>query len=300
MTINELLDRLASYHSQMTRFTADASHELRSPLAAMRAAVEVALQKPRTAEEYRDVLGSLGEQSDRLTLLVNGLLTLARADVGEIELRLEIVDLSQLAAEIAEMYQPLAEERGVSLAWSGTSPVPVRGDPSRLRQLLTNLVDNAIKFNEPGGTVTIRADRDEHHARLAVTDTGIGIPADRLSHVFERFYQADLARSSGGAGLGLSICRWIVEAHGGTIRASSKPGNGSGFHGRAAPGTTGRRCDDRRPSPEPLNVTSSRSSSNSATVGRVPPILGVHRRGHRRQPAHANYGPDVPPRLLGV
>ena len=121
-TINDLLDRLAAYHAQVIRFTADASHELRSPLAAMRAAVEVALQQPRTAEEYREVLASLGEQCERLTALVNGLLLLARADAGEVELRREPVDLAALAAEVAEMYQPLAEEHGVTLTWDHPAP----------------------------------------------------------------------------------------------------------------------------------------------------------------------------------
>ena len=149
-TINSLLDRLAAYHAQIIRFTADASHELRSPLGAMRAAIEVALGQPREAKEYRDVLSSLGEQCERLTALVNGLLTLARADAGEVDLRLETVDLSALAVEVAEMYEPLAEERGTSITAHASSPVPVLGDSSRLRQLVTNLVDNAIKFTEPG------------------------------------------------------------------------------------------------------------------------------------------------------
>jgi heavy metal sensor kinase len=229
LTINDLLDRLADYHGQMTRFTADASHELRSPLGAMRAAVEVALQQRRTTDEYRDALESLGEQCDRMTSLVNALLTLARADSGQIVLRCEPLDLASLAREIAEMYQPLAEERGVALYCSSQSPVPMVGDLSLLRQLVTNLLDNAIKFTEVGGSVTIRVDRSENEAHLMVADTGIGIPPDRVAHVFERFYQADPARSSGGSGLGLSICRWIVEAHGGSIRVASKPRQGTKF-----------------------------------------------------------------------
>ena len=123
-TINDLLDRLADYHTQVARFTADASHELRSPLGAIRAAIDVALQQPRRVEEYRDVLGALGEQCDRLTALVNGLLLLARADAGEVELRHEPLDLAALADEVAEMYQPLAEERGVTLVWAHPGPCP--------------------------------------------------------------------------------------------------------------------------------------------------------------------------------
>lgn len=228
-TINDLLDRLAAYHAQIIRFTADASHELRSPLGAMRAAVEVALGQPREPGEYREVLASLGEQCERLTALVNGLLLLARADAGEMTVRREPHDLSALATDVAELYEPLAEERGVRFRSECGSPVSVLGDPARLRQLVTNLVDNAIKFTEPPGSVTLRVEEAGGHARLVVEDTGVGIPPCHLPHVFERFYQADPARSLGGSGLGLSICRWIVEAHGGSIEARSGDGSGSTF-----------------------------------------------------------------------
>ena len=228
-TINDLLDRLGAYHAQVIRFTADASHELRSPLGAMRAAVEVALQNPRTVEAYRETLASIGEQCDRLTSLVNGLLLLARADAGELEVRREPVDLGAVVADVAEMFEPLAEERGVSLVSSPTSLVAVVGDSSRLRQLVTNLVDNAIKFTGVGGTVTVRVERDGGRVRLLVSDSGIGIPAEHLPHVFERFYQASPARTGNGYGLGLSICKWIVEAHGGTLQVESRPGSGTTF-----------------------------------------------------------------------
>jgi heavy metal sensor kinase len=228
-TINDLLDRLAAYHAQGARFTADASHELRSPLAAMRAAVEVTLQQPRENHEYRQILGTLGEHCERLTTLVNGLLLLARADAGQVELRRERVDLSGLVGEVAEMFLPLAEERGVGLGWDRTPPTPVVGDPSRLGQLITNLLDNALKFTEPGGAVAVSVQTRGDRVRLTVSDTGIGIPADHLPHIFERFYQANDARTSEGSGLGLSICRWIAEVHGGGIGATSDPGAGSVF-----------------------------------------------------------------------
>jgi heavy metal sensor kinase len=228
-TINGLLDRLAAYHAQVIRFTADASHELRSPLAAMRAAIEIALQKPRGSEEYRDTLATLGEQCERLTALVNGLLLLARADAGEVAIRREAVDLAALACDVAEMFDPLAEEGGIRLIAETAGPVTVAGDPSRLRQLVTNLVDNAVRFTEPGGKVTLRVDGVGDRAILRVKDTGVGIPAEHLPHVFERFYQADAARGSGGCGLGLSICRWIVKAHGGAMEAESGEGRGAEF-----------------------------------------------------------------------
>jgi heavy metal sensor kinase len=228
-TINDLLDRLAAYHAQVIRFTADASHELRSPLAAMRAAVEIALQKPRESEDYRSVLATLGEQCERLTALVNGLLLLARADAGEVVIEREAVDLSALACDVAEMFDPLAEERGIRLATEPSGPVTVAGDPSRLRQLVTNLLDNAIRFTERGGRVTLRVDRVADRAILRVTDTGVGVSAEHLPHIFERFYQVDAARRSGGCGLGLSICRWIAQAHGGTIEARSGEPGGAEF-----------------------------------------------------------------------
>ena len=228
-TINGLLDRLAAYHAQVIRFTADASHELRSPLGAMRAAVEITLQKPRDAEEYRNVLASLGEQCERLTGLVNSLLLLARADAGEVVVKREPVDLASLACEVGELFAPLAEEKEIELITDATICATVAGDPSRLRQLVTNLVDNAIRFTEPGGVVTLRVEAAADRATLWVTDTGIGIPAADLPHIFDRFYQANSARSSGGHGLGLSICRWIAKAHGGTIEAASAEGGGAQF-----------------------------------------------------------------------
>jgi heavy metal sensor kinase len=232
-TINDLLDRLADYHAQVTRFTADASHELRSPLGAMRAAIEVALQQSRTAHEYCDILGSLGEQCERLTALVNGLLLLARADAGQVELGRVPIDLTALVAEVGEMYQPLAEERDITLTCHCPAALGVAGDPARLRQLLMNLIDNAIKFTEPGGCVTIRAEgvgaAGESQVRLVIADTGAGIAPEHLPHIFDRFYQADPARSAGGTGLGLSICQWIAEVHGGSIHAASTPGRGSTF-----------------------------------------------------------------------
>ncbi len=229
MTINGLLDRLSAYHAQVIRFTADASHELRSPLGAMRATVEVTLQRPRTETEYREILVSLGEQCDRLTVLVDGLLLLARADAGQVELRREAVDLAPLVNEIAELYHPLAEEKDLELSCEPVPSAPLLGDPQRLRQLVINLVDNAIKFTNRGGRLTLRLDRRGNQVKLIVADTGVGIPSEHLAHVFDRFYQADPARSSGGAGLGLSICRWIAHAHGGSIDVESEPERGAVF-----------------------------------------------------------------------
>lgn len=226
-TMNKMLDRLAEYHAQSERFTADASHELRSPLSAMRTAIEVALQQPRPIEQYRRVLESLGSQCERLSDLVNNLLLLARADAGQIELRRELVDLAEIVEDTVELYQPVADDQQVILDWRASSPIAVYGDRGRLHQLVTNLLDNALKFTHRGGRITLRLEAPDADARLTVADTGVGIAADRLPRIFDRFNQADRARHGRGAGLGLSICRWIAVAHGGTIEAASQPDVGT-------------------------------------------------------------------------
>jgi signal transduction histidine kinase len=195
----------------------------------MRAAVEVALQKGRDTEEYRQTLAALGEQCERLAGLVNGLLLLARADAGEVAVERKAVDLAALARDVSEMFDPLAEERGIGLVTDAPRPVIVAGDPSRLRQLVTNLLDNALRFTQPGGAVTLCVRDTASEAILQVNDTGTGIPAEDLPRIFDRFYQADAARASGGGGLGLSICRWIVKAHGGTIGVESAGVAGAAF-----------------------------------------------------------------------
>lgn len=228
-TINGLLERLAAYHVQVIRLTADVSHELRSPLAAMRAAVEVALQRPRAPDEYRNTLIMLGEQSERLTALVNSLLLLARADAGEIAIRRDPVDLATLARDVADLFDPLADERGVALMADTAEAVLVAGDAARLRQLVINLVDNAVRFADPGGSVKLRVARAGGNAVLCVANTGTGISPEHLPRLFDRFYQVDPSRSSDGCGLGLSICRWIIQAHGGTVEVRSDAAEGTEF-----------------------------------------------------------------------
>ncbi|MBI3861492.1 MAG: HAMP domain-containing protein [Planctomycetia bacterium] len=228
-TVNNLLDRLARYHEQTVQFTADASHELRGPLSSMQAAIEVTLQRPRSATEYHDLLSSLGEQCQQLADLVNNLLLLAKADAGQVELQRAPVDLAALAEEVVETYRPLAEEKGVSLDWEDEASIVCPGDRMRLLQLAMNLVDNAIKFTPAGGSVHVRLATQGTSACLTVEDTGIGITADRLPRIFERFYQGDESRSTSGTGLGLSICRWVATAHGGTIETKSQPGCGTKF-----------------------------------------------------------------------
>jgi signal transduction histidine kinase len=165
-----------------------------------------------------------------MTALVDGLLTLARADAGKLDLRREPVDLTEVIAESVDLFRPLAEARGVSLA-ANLAPAAVRGDPTRLAQVVTNLLSNAVQYNRPGGAVRVQLHATDAEVVLTVVDTGCGIPAQDCPHVFERFYRVDKARSraSGGSGLGLAICKSIVEGHGGTIGFETEPERGSTF-----------------------------------------------------------------------
>jgi heavy metal sensor kinase len=231
-TLNHMIGRLADAFQAMRRFTADASHELRNPLATMRNTIDVVLEQPRTVAQQREALESLGEDVDRLRRIVEDLLLLARADDGRLALEREPVCLSGLAQALAETYQAQAREQGVTLAVDAPDPARVRGDERWLYQVLGNLLDNALKFTPAGGRVLVAVRCGDGRARLTVRDTGPGIPADSLDRIFERFYQADPSRTRGrkpGSGLGLAIAAWIVEAHGGRIAAANHPEGGAEF-----------------------------------------------------------------------
>ena len=191
-------------------------------MGAIRAIVEVALQRPRSQSEYQEILETLGEQCDKLTLLLDALLLLARADAGQVKLNLKPVDFKSIATEIFELYQPLAEENHVELQLNASQPYILTADDQRLRQLVSNLVDNVIKFNRPGGIVSIDLKMENGELELIVEDDGTGVSDEQMEMIFNRFYQADSARSFKGSGLGLSICQWICDAHGGSIHAERK------------------------------------------------------------------------------
>lgn len=229
-TLNAMLERLERGVQERRRFVADASHELRSPLAVMTAEIDVSLRSSTLPPEAREVLGSAGEEVARMTHIVEDLLTLARIDEGRLDLARGPVDLRALAEAVATKLDPVAERRGIRVEAGGDAAV-VSGDHQRLEQVVANLVDNAMKFSGPGATVQILAWRNGTEAGLSVADTGAGIPAEALPRVFDRFYRVDPSRSraQGGSGLGLAICREIVEAHGGRIHATSAPGAGSTF-----------------------------------------------------------------------
>lgn len=234
LQINQFLDQLAEHLRQQREFVANAAHELRSPLTAIQASTEVTLEKPRSAEEYEDLLLAIHEQCQDLGNLVNQLLQLTEAEHGSAEPRWEHVPLGEVIQSCLDMFAPLAEDRGITLRASLEQQVTVRGLSQPLRQLVTNLVDNALKFTPSGGVVSVHLRRNASpEVELSVEDNGVGIPPDELPKIFERFYQVDKSRSravaSRGNGLGLSICQAIVQRHGGRIEVSSELGRGSTF-----------------------------------------------------------------------
>lgn len=230
---NQTLTRLELSFDQMRRFTADASHELRTPLTAMRSVGEIGLRGKREPAAYREIIGSMLEEVDRLSLLVDRLLTMSRADIGESTLSMDRVDLGELAEEVMAQLDVLAEEKQQSLKVEVSGASSCVGDRMVLRQAVVNLVDNAIKYSPAGGRITVRVSRSESGAAmLDVTDTGPGIPAEQQQRVFDRFYRVDSSRSredGGGTGLGLSIARWAVEVNGGQLTLENRDEPGATF-----------------------------------------------------------------------
>lgn len=226
---NETLARLEKAVGEMKQFTASISHEFRTPLAVLRGEAEVALMQASSSEHYRRVLASQLEEFEKLTRMINQLLTLARAESGDVEIADESVDLSVMTPALAEQLQPVASAKDVSLTWNCAPNVRVIGDASWIERIILNVVDNAIKFTPSGGHVEVRVSDGTENAVLEVRDDGIGIPPEALPHIFERFYRADPARSdrADGAGLGLSLVKWAVDQHHGSIRVESGLGKGT-------------------------------------------------------------------------
>jgi len=258
-TLNEMLARLEAGFAQVRRFSADASHELRTPLTILKGEIEVGLRSAREPAEYERILASALEEVERMARLVDDLLMLSRADAGALRWDRELVELDRLVEEVAKQGEVLGRGREIQVAIQSLEPLIAHGDEQRLRQLLLNLVDNAVKYTLPTGRVTLSLRRvgaesagpptpspeavpdrpiaespnrpAPEWAEIAVSDTGVGIPPEALPRIFERFYRVDGARSreAGGTGLGLCIAKTIAEAHGGTIRVQSAPGVGSTF-----------------------------------------------------------------------
>lgn len=230
-TLNRAFERLETSFTAMRRFTADASHELRNPLATLQNTIDVTLEQPRSPEEHVRVLGRLGEDVARLRLLVNDLLLLARADAGAVKLRRDPLFLDQLVTTQINALQSQAEAKGIEMFFEGPTPVEIQGDERWLHQLLGNLLDNALKFTPEGGRIQISLSSGDA-ILLSVRDSGPGIPEEDLSRIFDRFFRSDPSRSqisAPGIGLGLSIAAWIASMHGGDIQAANHPGGGAMF-----------------------------------------------------------------------
>jgi heavy metal sensor kinase len=230
-TLNQMIARLERAFSRQRQFTADASHELRTPLAVIQAESTLALQRERAESDYRKSLKLISREVAHMSTLVDKLLFLARSDIGKEQLNLEAVNLKELIADLALEIDPLCQEKGLHFKLSPLENLVVNGDKVELKQLLLNLLDNAVRYTPKGGTVSVVLVRKGETLLVAIKDSGIGIPEEHIPHIFERFYRVDKARSrtEGGAGLGLSICQHIAKVHGGRIEVESQVGEGSTF-----------------------------------------------------------------------
>lgn len=235
LSFNQLLERLEKSFELQRRFVADASHELRTPVAILRGETEVTLSKPdRPPAEYRETLAILRDESQRLAHIIEDLFTLTRADAGQYPLTLGSLYLDELASDVLHHARSLAIGKDITLSSSIEPDLAVQADESLLRRMLLNLLDNAIKYTPAGGTVSLECRKEGHQYVVSVTDTGPGIPSEIQDRIFERFFRADKTRSraegdTGGAGLGLSIARWIADAHHGRLELTRSDSSGSTF-----------------------------------------------------------------------
>ena len=232
ISLNHMISRLDDAFQQSKRFVADASHELRTPLTVLRSELESLARNPSTASDPYERLGSLLQPVERLSKTVERLFALSRLDAGEAQTEWVEIDLGELVASTADQMLLLAADKGITVTCEAQGRVLVSGDRSRLKQVVVNLLDNAIKYTPAHGAVHLRVAAVEGRVVLSVEDSGVGIPAEALPHVFDRFYRVDTTRSddTGGAGLGLAIVKTICDAHGAAVRVASALGRGSSFH----------------------------------------------------------------------
>ena len=228
--LNSTFTRLESSFAEQVRFTTDVSHELRTPVAVIVSQTQMALARDRSAPEYRETLEACQRAAQRMRGLIESLLQLARLDSGQEQFKREPFDLAHVARETIQLLETFARERGLQLV-SNLGQAQTRGDAERISQVVLNLITNAIHYTPSGGSITVSTESENQFAILRVADTGIGIPAEDLPHLFDRFYRVDKSRSrdKGGSGLGLAISRAIVSAHSGSLEATSAPGQGATF-----------------------------------------------------------------------
>lgn len=231
--LNQMLDRLDKSFRRVRQFSGDASHELRTPLTILRGETEVTLRWAKTPDEFRDMLRSNMEEIDRMDRIIESLLTLAKSEVGELTLEMKELSLSDLVQELYLQSNLLCETKNIELQLllEVNEEIRIRGDDLRLRQMFLNLISNGIKYTSENGHMEITMAMDNGFARVDINDSGMGIPAEHLPHIFDRFYRVDKARNrmDGGTGLGLAIVKWIAEAHGGSIEVTSEVNVGSSF-----------------------------------------------------------------------
>jgi heavy metal sensor kinase len=227
---NGMIERIGTLVRELKEVTDNVAHDLRSPITRMRGAAETTLTGPQEIEYYREMGQTIIEESERLTQMINTALEIAQAESGLLELKREPTDLTAILKNAADLFMPVAEEKQITLrANLPDDPLILFGDKSRLQRTIANLLDNAIKYTPLGGQITLAAFTHGQLIRIEISDTGIGIAPDETDHVFERFYRSEKSRSSQGNGLGLSLCKTIIQAHGGCITVKSQPGNGSTF-----------------------------------------------------------------------
>lgn len=230
-TINGMIARLEESFKRMAEFTADVSHELKTPLCALKGEAEVLLSRGRVTEEYQEGLAHFIERFDQLNRMINDLILLSKTDSSQVELKMNPVRLDLLINDIGDIFQVLAEQKNIALEIDPIQETVMIGDKIRLQQLFTNLIDNAIKFTPEKGSIWVTSEKNGGDVLVQVKDTGIGIPKEEQENIFKRFYRVDKSRSkeSGGVGLGLSIAQWIAQAHQGRIEVESELNKGSTF-----------------------------------------------------------------------
>jgi signal transduction histidine kinase len=226
-----MMDRLESSFAQMRQFSSDASHELRTPLTVLKGQSELILSKERNPEEYQDVISSNLEEIQYMSKVLEDLFLLSKSDENQIVLECKPLELGLIVEEVCKHSEMIASEKDIRIVIAYLEPAQIYGDPVRLRQMIWNIVQNGIKYTQPGGEVKVSVQEQGDHVFMAVQDSGIGISEADLPLIFNRFYRVDKARSrqEGGSGLGLSICKFIVEAHKGAIEVESTLGEGTKF-----------------------------------------------------------------------
>ena len=226
---NTMVDRVQELIGQMKEITENIAHDLRSPITRMRGLAEMALTGDNTNDNDPIVTGTIIEECDRLLEMINAMLDISEAESGLMKLKAEPVDIVVLLHDVSDLFQPVAENRGINMALDTPHSITVFGEPKKLQRVFSNLIDNALKYTLPGGSVHISIRETNNSIVVTIRDSGLGIAAEDLPHIFDRFFRGEKSRSTQGNGLGLSLAQAFVLVHGGTITATSTPGQGSQF-----------------------------------------------------------------------